>query len=114
MGFIKNTAAKITGADVAADATIRAAEDQSAAIRESAARAATSAQDAAVQAGTQQTLNAARDAATSAAADSLNKPVENADVQLSGPTDPTASASATARKRRQTFGVGSVASGVQI
>jgi hypothetical protein len=114
MAFIKDTLAKATGADVQADATRRAAEDQAAAIRESAARAAKSAQDAAVQAGTQQTLNAARDAATSAATDKLDKPVENADVQLSGPTDPTASASATARKRRQTFGIGSASSGVQI
>jgi hypothetical protein len=114
MGVIKDTVAKFTGADQAADATRRAAEDQAAAVREAGQRAAKSAQDAAVQAGTQQTLNAARDAATSAAADKLDKPVENADVQLAGPTDPTSSAAATARKRRQTFGVGSASSGVQI
>jgi hypothetical protein len=114
MAFVKQAAAKVTGADKAADEAKRAAEDQAAAVRAAGERAAKAAQDAAVQASKQMEMSAARTAAEGAAADALSKPVENADVQLNGPVDTTQSAAASARKRRQTFGVGSAASGVNI
>lgn len=91
----------------------RGADQQAAAVRQAGEAAAKQAQEAAAQAGRQQELNSARNAAEGAAKDALSKPVENADVQLSGVTDPSSSANASARKRRQTFGIGSN-SGVNI
>ena len=114
MGLIKQAVAKITGADVAADIAERAATEQSAAIRKSAEQAAKASQEAAAQSARQQEQTAARNAAESAAADALNKPMENADVQIGGLPNAEQSVSATARKRRQTFGVGSAGAGVNI
>lgn len=114
MGFVKKWVGDFTGANQAADAAERGAEDQSVAIRASADRAAKASQEAAAQASRQQEQAAARNAAEGAAADALNKPLENADVQINGPADTSQSASAASRKRRQTFGIGSSSSGVQI
>ena len=50
--------------------------------------------------------------AEGAAADALSKPMQAADVQLAPSTGE--SVSATAKKRRQTFGIGSAGSGVNI
>jgi hypothetical protein len=47
-----------------------------------------------------------------AATDALTVPLENPDIQLSA--TPDASAAATARKRRQTFGTGTSGTGVNI
>ena len=112
MGFLKQAAAKLTGADVAGDAAERGAMEQANATREAAARAAASAQEAAAQTGRQQEANAARAAAEGAASDALAKPVENPDVQLAPSSGE--SVSAQAKKRRQTFGVGSAGTGVNI
>lgn len=114
MGFLKQQVAKLTGADVAADSAERAAEDQAAAIRKSSEQAAKAASEAAAQSARQQEQTAARNAAEAAAADALNKPMENADVQIGGLPNAEQSVSATARKRRQTFGMGSAGSGVNI
>jgi hypothetical protein len=113
MGFVKQVVGKLTGADVAADATERAADQQASAIRDSAAKAASQAQEAAAQSARQQESAAARNAAEGAAADAMNKPIQNADIQLDG-INTEQSASATSRKRRQQFGVGSAGSGVNI
>lgn len=99
---------------LAAEATKRAAEQQAEAIRVSSERAAKAATEAAAQTAHQQEQAAARNAAEGAAADALNKPLENADVQIGGPVNTGQSSSAASRKRRQTFGVGSSGSGVQI
>lgn len=112
MGYIKKAVSSLTGADVAADATERAADQQAQAIRESSQRAAAAAQEAASQTARQQEQAAARNAAQTAAAELLDKPVENVDVQLSG--IPTETATATSRKRRATFGLGGGATGVNI
>lgn len=114
MGAIKKWVGELTGANAAADAAERAAEDQSNAIRSSADRAAKNAAESAAQTARQQEQAAARNAAEGAAADALNKPLENADVQIGGPVNTGQSSSAASRKRRQTFGVGSSGSGVQI
>ena len=112
MGFLKQVAAKLTGADVAADATERSAQEQADATRQAASAAARSAQEAAAQSARQQENNAARAAAEGAASDALSKPLENADVQLTQVG--TESASAQSKKRRQTFGIGSAGTGVNI
>lgn len=114
MGAIKQWVAKATGADVQADITARGADEQANAIRDSSQKAANAAREAAAQSARQQEAAAAQRAAEGAAADTLNKPLENADVQLSGVTDPSQSASAANKKRRQTFGIGSAGSGVNI
>lgn len=114
MGFLKQVVAKVTGADVAADAAERAAEEQASAIRKSSEKAAKAAQESAAQAARQQEATAARNAAESAAADALNKPMEVADVQIGGLPNADQPVSATARKRRQVFGIGSSGSGVNI
>lgn len=98
----------------AAEETARAAEKQAEAIRASSERAAKAATETAAQTARQQEQAAARNAAEGAAADALNKPLENADVQIGGPVNTGQSSSAASRKRRQTFGVGSSGSGVQI
>lgn len=91
-----------------------AVERQAEAVRKSAQQAAKQAQEAVAQSTRQQEQAAARNAAEGAAADALNKPLENADVQIGGPVNTGQSSSAASRKRRQTFGVGSSGSGVQI
>lgn len=108
---LKDAIGKVTGADVAADISARSAQDQADAIRQSSERAAKAAQESAAQTARQQEQAAARSAAQAAAADLLNKPMQNADVQLGGVNQD--SVSATQRKRRQTFGIGS-SSGVNI
>ena len=114
MGALKNWVAKATGADVAGDAAERGAEEQSRAIRESASKAAAQANEAAAQAARSQEQSAARNAAEGAASDALSKPLENADVQIGGVKDGSVSSAGLSRKRRQTFGVGSAGSGVNI
>ena len=112
MGFIKEWVAKATGADVQADIAERSAAAQAASVREAAERSAKATQEAAAQTARVQEQAAARAAAEAKAADVLAKPVENVDVQLGGV--PTESASASARRRRATFGVGVRSSGVNI
>jgi hypothetical protein len=102
----------LTGATAAANQVRDAADIQAAAVRQSAADAAKQAQEAAAQTARMQEQTAARSAAQGAAADALAVPLENADVQI-GP-NPIESVSATARKRRQTFGIGSASAGVSI
>ena len=112
MGFVKKVVSSLTGADVAADATERGAEAQAAATRSAAEATSRTAQEAAAQAARQQEQAASRAAAQGAAEDALNRPMENPDVQLTAPG--TESAAATSRRRRQTFGVGTASSGVNI
>jgi len=114
MGALKSWVAKGTGADQAAAAAERSAEEQAQALRESATKSAAQANEAAAQSARQQEQAAARNAAEGAAADALAKPMQSADVQISGVTDPNSSASGLARKRRQQFGMGSSNSGVNI
>ena len=110
---LKSIAAKITGADVAADQMARAADAQANASRAAAQLASKNTQEAAAQSARQQEQGAARAAAQGAAADAQAKPLQEADVQLAaGPVG--GSVSANARKRRQTFGIGSAGSGVNI
>ena len=113
MGFVKQIAAKATGADVQADIAARQADAQAVAIREASQKSAAAAQAAATQLARQQESGAARAAAEGAAADALSAPVENPDVQLGGVKDQQ-TASAANKKRRQTFGIGSAGSGVNI
>lgn len=94
------------------DAAEAEARRQADAMRASAEKAAAAAQAAARQTAVQQEQAAARNAAEGRAKDATSKPMESADVQVSGPSTGE-SASAVARKRRQTFGVGS-SSGVNI
>lgn len=114
MGAIKKFVGDLTGANVAADQAERDAERQAEAIGASSAAAAKQAQEAAAQTARQQEQAAARNAAEGAAADALDRPLENADVQIGGIVDPNQSASASSRKRRQVFGIGSASSGVKI
>lgn len=113
MGALKNWVAKTTGADVAADAAERGAEEQARAIRDSASKAAAAANEAAAQTARSQEQAAARNAAEGAASDALSKPLENADVQIGGVNDGSTSAGLS-RKRRQSFGIGSSGAGVNI
>lgn len=103
--------AKLTGADKAAAAARESAAIQAEATRKAAEAAEKSTREAAQQAARQQESSAARNAAESAAADALAKPMEEADVNVAAPG---ASTSATARKRRQQFGLGSGDTGVNI
>lgn len=112
MGFIRQAAAKLTGADIQADAMERGANEQAAATRAAADAAARNSQEAAAQAARLQESAAARNVATSAASEQLNKPLENAEVSLDG--KPSESAIGAARKRRQSFGVGQKNIGVNI
>lgn len=95
--------AKLTGADKQARAVTAAAETQAAATRAAAEASSKAAREAAEQAARQQEATAARSAAAGAAADALNRPLEAADVQLA---PDVGSVAGTARKRRQTFGIG--------
>jgi hypothetical protein len=104
MGFVKQTVAKATGADVQADAAQRAADEQASATRSAADAAARSSQEQAAQAARSMEANAARATAQAAAADAASKPVENVDVNLGKASG--VSASGTARNRRAKFGVG--------
>lgn len=112
MGAIKQWTSKLMGTDVAADIAERQGEEQAATTRKAAESAARNAQEAAAQSVRMIEQQAARSAAEGAAADALSKPLEVADVALGG-VDTGQSVSAAARKRRQTFGVGS-SSGVNI
>lgn len=103
MGFVKQIASKLTGADLVADATERAAVDQAEATRTASESAAKATREAAAQAARSQEDTATRNAALAkAAAD--DKPLENAEVNL----DEKAKTSAigNARKKRQSFGIG--------
>lgn len=112
MGFIRQTAAKLTGADIQADAADRGATAQADATRQAAEASSKAAQESAAQSARLQEQAAARNAAQGAAADAINTPLDNPDVQLSGPQDQ--SAAATTRKRRSAFGVSSAGTGVNI
>lgn len=112
MGFVRQAAAKLTGADVQADAMERSAEQQAQAVKQAAELSAKTAQEGAAQAARLQESSAARNAAQSAAAETMSKPLENADVQL-GAKD-TGSAVGAVRKRRASFGVGVPSNGVNI
>lgn len=103
---------KLTGADKAAKAATEGARVQAEATRQASEAAAKAARDSAAQAAKQQEAAAARAAADGKAADTLATPVENPEVRLDAA--PTESASGTARKRRQQFGLGTSASGVNI
>lgn len=109
MNAIKSTAAKITGADVAADAAHRGADEQAAATRQAADTAANAARQAAQQTATLQADSAARQAALSASAEALAVKPETPEVTVAD--KPLAGAAA---KRRQKFGIGSAGSGVNI
>lgn len=103
---------KLTGADKAAKAAREGARQQAEATREASERAAASARESAAQAARQQEAYAARAAAEGRAADALKTPAENPEVRLDEATDE--SAAGAARKRRQQFGIGSGATGVNI
>jgi hypothetical protein len=104
MGYVRQSAAKITGADVQADIAQRAADEQAAAAKAAADLAAKAAQEQAAQASRSMDASAARATAQAAAADSLAAPVQNADVNI-GNTG-AVSASGAARSRRAKFGTG--------
>lgn len=112
MAFIRQAVAKVTGADVAADAAQRGADDQAAATRAAADAASKAANEQAAQAARSMDSNAARAAAQAQAADAASKPVENPDVNINSTGG--ASASGVARARRAKFGTGSAGSGVSI
>lgn len=88
------------------------ANKQAEAVRKAGEKAAAQSQEAARQASRQQEMSAAREAAQGAAADAKDTPMETPDVQLDGVQ--TQSASGQSRKRRQSFGIGSAGSGVNI
>lgn len=113
MGFVSKVVGSITGANKAAKAQEEAARVQAEAIRASAATAASSAREAAAQSARQQEAIASRNAAEGAANDALSQPLEVADVQLEAVGGISSSAAANAKKRRQSFGIGS-SSGVNI
>lgn len=106
---VKEWTAKLTGADVAADAARRGAEEQAAATRQAADTAANAARQAAQQTATLQADSSARQAALSASAEALAVKPETPEVTVDD--KPRAGAAA---KRRQKFGIGSASSGVQI
>lgn len=112
MGFIKKVVGEVTGANAAADQAERSAYDQAAATRAAAESSAKAAQEAAAQSARQQEATVARMAANAAAADAVNTPLDNPDVQLTLPQ--TTSAAATSRKKRATFGIGASNTGVNI
>lgn len=94
--------AKLTGQDKVIDQAQRDAQNQAAATAEAADKQAKATQEAAAQAARQMELSAARASVEQAAADAAAKPIENPDVLLSSPQATTA----TARKKRSTFGTG--------
>ena len=104
MGFIRQSIAKITGADVQADAAERGAEAQAQATRAAAQSASLAANEQAAQASRSMETQAARSAATAAASDAAATPVENPDVNIENTGK--ASASGAARARRAKFGTG--------
>ena len=104
MGFVRQSIAKITGADVQAGAAERAAQQQADATRASAQSAANAANEQAAQASRAMETQAARSAATAAASDAAATPVENPDVNIENTG--RASASGVARARRAKFGTG--------
>lgn len=106
MGFIRQSVAKLTGADVQADAAERGAEAQAQATRASARSAANAANEQAAQASRAMETQAARSAATAAASDAAATPVENPDVNIENTG--RASASGVARARRAKFGTGTI------
>ncbi len=95
--------AKITGQDVRDDISQRQAAAQAEATKAAAEASAKATREAAAQATRQMELQAARAAAESAKADTLEKPMENADVLL---TTSEASSPTVARRRRSQFGTG--------
>jgi hypothetical protein len=113
MGFVKQLGAKLTGADVQADAMERGANEQAAATRAAAEQAAAAAQDAAKQTAAQsarlQANSAAQSAALAAAGDTVSQPPETPEVQVAD-----VAPSGAAKKRREKFGIGSAGSGVNI
>ena len=113
MGAVKRWVSVATGADQVADAAERQAEQQASAMRQAADASAAAAREAAAQTARQQEANIARQQVVAQAADAAKAaaPVENAEVQLDLEEDTT---SQSLKKRRQKFGVGSSASGVNI
>lgn len=112
MGFVKQISSKITGADIEQDVNQRNAAAQAANTRAQADATAKATKEATIQAARVQESAAARASAQSAAADQLSKPLENADVALTPSTGE--SAVSQSRKRRQSFGIGSANTGVNI
>lgn len=108
MGFIKQAASKLTGADIEADALQRGADEQANATRQAAESASKAAKEAAQQTATQQRESVARQAALSAAAEATGVAPETPTVNVAD-TVP----SGAAKRRRQKFGIGS-SSGVNI
>ena len=106
MGFVRQSIAKITGADVQADAAERGAEAQAQATRAAAQSASLAANEQAAQASRAMETQAARSAATAAASDAAATPVENPDVNIENTG--RASASGVARARRAKFGTGTI------
>jgi len=88
-----------------------AAETQAAATRASSEQAAKATQDAAKQTAMQASQTAARNAALEAASNATETAVANPDVQLAATAE---SATGTAKKRREKFGIGSKDTGVNI
>lgn len=112
MGFIRKVVGDLTGANQAAEATKQNADLQANTTRQAAEATQKATLESAAQAARQQEQAAARAAAEGAAADAVTTPMANPDVQLTAPTG--SSASAAARKRRQTFGTGTYNAGVNI
>lgn len=110
MGFIRQSVAKLTGADVQADIATRQAEEQARAVQQAAEQSAKATQEMAAQAAKTQEAAAARAAAQSAVADNAAKPVETPDVSL----NLSNAAPGAARKKRQSFGIGVSNTGVNI
>lgn len=110
MGFIRESIAKVTGADLQADQARRNAQDQADATTKSAQAASKAAQEQAAQASRSMESSAARASAQAAAADAASTPVENPDVSIA----PQGGASVSAKARRAKFGIGSTGGGVSI
>ena len=110
MGFIRQSVAKLTGADVQADIATRQAEEQARAVQLASEQSAKATQEMAAQAAKTQEAAAARAAAQSAVADNAAKPVETPDVSL----NLSNAAPGAARKKRQSFGIGVSNTGVNI
>lgn len=106
MGFIRQSVAKITGADIQADQAQRAADEQAAATAAAAQAAKVASQEQAAQAARSMDAAAARATAQARAADAASKPVENADVAISTP-----SSAGSSKSRRAKFGIGTTATG---
>lgn len=111
MGFIRQSVAKLTGADVQADIATRQADEQAQAVRAASEAAAKATQEQAAQAAKLQEAATARAVAQAAAADKAETPIQSPDVQL---TPNVGSAIGNARKKRQSFGIGAGGTGVNI